>query len=79
MYAAILQWNALPEEVVSSPSLDIFMATVGKLQHSKPYWPRSQVLTVFNLLLAILNPGPAGPVSIRFHYACLCGGPYNTL
>ena len=21
-----------------------------------------------------LNPGPAGPVSIRFHYACLCGG-----
>ena len=21
-----------------------------------------------------INPGPAGPVSIRFHYACLCGG-----
>ena len=20
-----------------------------------------------------INPGPAGPVSIRFHYACLCG------
>ena len=24
---------------------------------------------------AHINPGPAGPVSIRFHYACLCGGP----
>ena len=32
----IVQWNALPEEVVSSPSLDIFKAAVGKLQHSKP-------------------------------------------
>ena len=25
--------------------------------------------------LAALNPGPAGPVSIRIRYACLCGGP----
>ena len=33
---AIVQLNALPEEVVSSPSLDIFKASVGKLQHSKP-------------------------------------------
>ena len=24
--------------------------------------------------LTLFNPGPAGPVSIRFHYACLCGG-----
>ena len=33
---AIVQWNALPEDVVSSPNLDIFKAAVGKLQHSKP-------------------------------------------
>ena len=33
---AIVQWNALPEEVVSSPNLDIFNAAVCKLQHSKP-------------------------------------------
>ena len=33
---AIVQWNALPEEVVCSPNLDIFKAAVGKLQHSKP-------------------------------------------
>ena len=25
--------------------------------------------------IKLLNPGPAGPVSIQFHYACLCGGP----
>ena len=30
---AIVQWNALPEDVVSSPSLDIFKVAVGKLQH----------------------------------------------
>ena len=24
--------------------------------------------------MSFFNPGPAGPVSIRFHYACLCGG-----
>ena len=24
----------------------------------------------------IFNPGHAGPVTIRFHYACLCGGPW---
>ena len=22
----------------------------------------------------LINPGPAGPVSIRIRYACLCGG-----
>ena len=33
---AIVRWNALPEDVVSSPSLNIFKAAVGKLQHSKP-------------------------------------------
>ena len=33
---AIVQWNALSEEVVSSPTLAIFKAAVGKLQHSKP-------------------------------------------
>ena len=33
---AIVQWNTLPEDVVSSQSLDIFKAAVGKLQRSKP-------------------------------------------
>ena len=36
---AIVQWNALSEDVVSSPNLDIFKAAVGKLQHSKPWIP----------------------------------------
>ena len=40
---AIVQWNALPEEVVSSPNLDIFKAAVGKLQH--PF-----TITLFHLL-----------------------------
>ena len=31
-----VQGNTLPEDVVSLPSLDIFKAAVGKLQHSKP-------------------------------------------
>ena len=30
---AIVQWNALPENVVTSPSLDSFKAAVGELQH----------------------------------------------
>ena len=33
---AIVQWNVLPEEAFSSPSLEIYKAAVGKLQHSKP-------------------------------------------
>ena len=32
---AIVQWNALSKDVVSSPNLDIFKAAVSKLQHSK--------------------------------------------
>ena len=32
---AIVQWNALPENVVTSPSLDLFKATIGELQHPK--------------------------------------------
>ena len=33
---AVVQWNALPESAVSSPSLDIFKIEIGKLQHVKP-------------------------------------------
>ena len=33
---AIVQWNALPENVATSPSLDSFKAAVGELQHPKP-------------------------------------------
>ena len=33
---AIVQWNALLEDVVSSQSHDMFKAAVGKLQRSKP-------------------------------------------
>ena len=33
---AIVQWNALPENVTTSPSLDSFKAAVGELQHPKP-------------------------------------------
>ena len=33
---AIVQWNALPENVAISPSLDSFKAAVGELQHPKP-------------------------------------------
>ncbi|MCG8078312.1 MAG: reverse transcriptase family protein, partial [Candidatus Thiodiazotropha taylori] len=33
---SIVQWNDLPESAVSSPSLDIFKAEIGKLQHAKP-------------------------------------------
>ena len=33
---AVVQRNALPESAVSSPSLDIFKAEIGKLQHVKP-------------------------------------------
>ena len=33
---AIVQWNALPESVVSLQDLEAFMVTVSKLQHSKP-------------------------------------------
>ena len=34
---AIVQWNALPANVAVAPSLEIFKAAVGQLQHSKPY------------------------------------------
>ena len=33
---AIVQWNALPESVVSLQDLEAFMVAVSKLQHSKP-------------------------------------------
>ena len=33
---AVVQWNALPESAISSPSLDIFKVEIGKLQHIKP-------------------------------------------
>ena len=33
---AIVQWNALPESVVSLQDLEAFKVTVSKLQHSKP-------------------------------------------
>ena len=33
---AIVQWNALPESVVISSSLDSFKADIGELQHPKP-------------------------------------------
>ena len=33
---AVVQWNALPANVVVSPSLEVFKAPVGELQHPKP-------------------------------------------
>ena len=33
---AIVQWNALPESVVSLQDLEAFKVAVSKLQHSKP-------------------------------------------
>ena len=33
---AIVQWNALPENVATSLSLDSFKAAVGELQDPKP-------------------------------------------
>ena len=33
---AVVQWNALPANVVVSPSLEVFKAAVGELQHPKP-------------------------------------------
>ena len=33
---AIVQWNALPANVAVAPSLEIFKAAVGQLQHLKP-------------------------------------------
>ena len=33
---AIVQWNALTENVAASPSLDSFNAAVDELQHPKP-------------------------------------------
>ena len=33
---AIVQWNALPANVAVAPSLEIFKAAVGQLQHPKP-------------------------------------------
>ena len=32
---AVVQWNVLPANVVVSPSLEVFKAAVGELQHSK--------------------------------------------
>ena len=32
---ATVQWNALPENVATSPCLDSFKAAVGELQHPK--------------------------------------------
>ena len=29
---------------------------------------------ILDIIILVLNPGPAGPVSIRIRYACLCGG-----
>lgn len=33
---AIVQWNALPQNVACLPTLDSFKAAVGRLQHSRP-------------------------------------------
>ena len=33
---AVVQWNALPASVAASPSLEVFKAAVGQLQHPKP-------------------------------------------
>ena len=33
---AVVQWNALPANVVVSPSLEVFKAAVRELQHPKP-------------------------------------------
>ena len=33
---AVVQWNALPASVAVSPSLEVFKAAVGELQHPKP-------------------------------------------
>ena len=33
---AVVQWNALPANVVVSPSLEVFKAAVGEMQHPKP-------------------------------------------
>ena len=33
---AIVKWNALPANVAVAPSLEIFKAAVGQLQHPKP-------------------------------------------
>ena len=33
---AIVQWNALPQSVASSQSLEVFKTAVCKLQHSRP-------------------------------------------
>ena len=41
---------------------------LGKLAREK--WKLGKVETC----LKAFNPGPAGPVSIRIRYACLCGG-----
>ena len=33
---AIVQWNALPQQVVCLPTIDSFKEAVGGLQHSRP-------------------------------------------
>ena len=51
----------------------VFKAKCSGCQNSRlsqmDFWSVTNGPCLFNV-----NPGPAGPVSIRFHYACLCGG-----
>ena len=50
---AIVQWNALPENVVIPPSLDLFKAMDGELQHPKQYKYDCLFLTKFLSVLAL--------------------------
>ena len=42
---AVAQWNTLAESAVSSPSLDIFKAEIGKLQHVKSSGPEYRLFS----------------------------------
>ena len=44
---AVVQWNALPASVAASPSLEVFKAAVGELQHPKTLDSALPILTCF--------------------------------
>ena len=61
---SFLSYNSSKDLVPNQGSVEILDPDRGHIILSFPY----------KFLLTSINPGPAGPVSIRIRYACLCGG-----
>ena len=67
---AVVQWNALPASVAVSPSLDVFKAAVGELQHPQAL---ETVHCMFYPVFKLLDP----LILISFMCCLKCDLPIN--